>query len=265
MAGAVVFLHGFPQTASSWASQVAAVERAGFRAVAPDQRGYAPGHRPSGRGAYRIDALVDDALAVIDATGDEPVHLVGHDWGGGVAWALAARHPDRLRSLCVVSTPHPGAMRRACAGTQLLRSWYIGFFQLPWLPERLLLAGGGAPLRRALERSGLPADMAARAVERMREPGALTAALNWYRALPLASPSSAIGRIEVPTLYVWSTGDTALGRAAAERTADWVDAPYRFEVLDGVSHWITETAADTLDRLLVEHVTTYERSPAAPR
>ena len=253
----VVLLHGFPQTAESWAAQLAALEEAGYRAVAPDQRGYTAAHRPEGRRAYRIEALVDDVLAVIDATGDERVHLVGHDWGGGVAWAVAARHPDRLRSLTVVSTPHPGAFRRSMLGTQLLRSWYMAFFQLPAVPERLLLARGGALLRRALEQSGLPPDIAARYLERMREPGALTAALNWYRALPLSRPSAAIGRITVPTLYVWSTRDTALGRTAAERTAAWIDAPYRFEILHGVSHWIPETAPDAFNRLLVEHVSTY--------
>lgn len=202
-----------------------------------------------------MDALVADALGVIDASGSSQVHLVGHDWGGGVAWALAARHPDRLRSLTVVSTPHPGAMRRSFVGSQLLRSWYMVFFQLPWLPERLLSARDGAALRRSLERSGLPPDLAARYTARMLEPGALTAALNWYRALPLSSPSSAIGRITVPTLFVWSTGDVALGRAAAERTRDWVDAPYRFEVLAGVSHWIPETAPERVNALLVDHIT----------
>jgi pimeloyl-ACP methyl ester carboxylesterase len=204
-----------------------------------------------------MEALVDDALGVIDATGEARVHLVGHDWGGGVAWAVAANHPDRVRSLTVVSTPHPGAMRRSMLGSQLLRSWYMVFFQLPWLPERLLLAGGAAALTRSLERSGLPRAVARRYAARMREPGALTAALNWYRALPLSSPGYAIGRITVPTLFVWSTGDVALGRPAAERTGDWVDAPYRFEVLDGVSHWIPETAPDRLNPLLVEQVTRF--------
>jgi pimeloyl-ACP methyl ester carboxylesterase len=255
--GTVVLLHGFPQTGDSWSAQVAALEGAGFRAVAPDQRGYDASRRPGGRAAYRLDALVADALGVIDGTGDDRVHLVGHDWGGAVAWAVAARHPDRLRSLAVVSTPHPGAFRRSLAGTQLLRSWYMAFFRLPWLPERVLLANGGAALDRALERSGLPSDAARRYVERMREPGALTAALNWYRALSPASGARAIARIPVPTLYVWSTGDTALGRAAAERTREWIDAPYRFEVLEGVSHWIPETAADALNRLLLEHVSAY--------
>jgi pimeloyl-ACP methyl ester carboxylesterase len=256
-AGTVVLLHGFPESGESWAAQVDALEAAGFRAVAPDQRGYDRDRRPEGRRAYRVEALVDDVVAMIDATGEGRVHLVGHDWGGGVAWAVAARHPERLRSLTVVSTPHPGAFRRSLLGTQLLRSWYLLFFQLPWIPERALLARDGASMQWTLERSGLPREIAARYVERMREPGALTAALNWYRALPLSRPSAAIGRIRVPTLFVWSTGDTALGRAAAERTAAWVDAPYRFEVLEDVSHWIPETAPDVLNRLLVEHLSTY--------
>jgi pimeloyl-ACP methyl ester carboxylesterase len=227
------------------------------RAVAPDQRGYTAANRPDGRRSYRIEALVDDALDVIDATGEARVHVVGHDWGGGVAWALAANHPDRLASLTIVSTPHPGAMRRSMLGSQLLRSWYMVFFQLPWLPERVLLSGDAAALTRSLERSGLPSEVARRYAAHMQEPGALTAALNWYRALPFSSPDYAVGRITVPTLFVWSTGDVALGRAAAERTRDWVDAPYRFEVLDGVSHWIPETAPDRLNPLLVEHVTRY--------
>jgi pimeloyl-ACP methyl ester carboxylesterase len=255
--GTALLLHGFPGTGETWSAQVAALEAEGFRAVAPDQRGYAASNRPSDRDAYRLDALVADALAFIDATGDDAVHLVGHDWGGAVAWALAARHPERVRSLTVVSTPHPGAFRRSLLGTQLLRSGYMAFFRTPWLPERLMLAGDGAVLRTMLERSGLPHDAAVRYVERMREPGALTAALNWYRALSPSSGSSAIGRITVPTLYVWSTRDAALGRAAAERTRDWVDGPYRFEVLEGVSHWIPETAPDRLNRLLLEHVTSH--------
>ena len=255
--GVCVLLHGFPETGESWSAQVAALEDAGFRAVAPDQRGYTPSNRPDGRAAYRLDALVDDAVGMIDATGEERVHLVGHDWGGAVAWAVAAAHPDRLRSLTVVSTPHPGALRRSLLGTQLLRSSYVAFFRLPRVPERVLLARDGAVLRTMLERSGLPRDTAERYAERMREPGALTAALNWYRALSPSAGAAAIARITVPTMYVWSTGDTALGRAAAERTADWVDAPYRFEVLDGVSHWIPETAPAELNRLLLEHVASY--------
>ena len=247
----VVLLHGFPQTADAWEAQLAALAAAGYRAVAPDQRGYSPLARPRRRGAYRMDELVADALAFVDWTGAERVHLVGHDWGGAVAWAFASAHPDRLRTLTVLSTPHPSAFTRSLLGTQALRSWYMAFFQVPFLPDRLVPLALG----RGLRSSGLPAAFADRYLSRLREPGAITAALNWYRAASIGSTS--VGRIDVPTMYVWSTGDPALGRPAAERTAEFVDGPYRFEVLDDVGHWIPETVPEELDRLLLDQLAGY--------
>jgi pimeloyl-ACP methyl ester carboxylesterase len=136
---------------------------------------------------------------------------------------------------------------------QALRSSYAGFFQLPLLPERLLLAGNGAALRRVLRQGGLPDDRAQHYTARMREPGALAAALGWYRALPW-SGRDPVGTVEVPTLHVWSTGDAALGRAATEATGRFVDAPYRLEVLEGVGHWIPELAPDRVAELVTAHV-----------
>lgn len=253
----VLLLHGFPQTPDAWRPQLDALAGAGYRAVAPAQRGYAATARPPGTAAYRLPRLVDDVCAMAEVLGDgdrgRPFHLVGHDWGGAVAWALAAAHPERLRSLCVVSTPHPRAFAEALPRSlQALRSSYIGFFALPAVPETVLLAGGGAVLRRALRASGLPEGPAEDYVAAMREPGALTAALSWYRA---ARPSAmSVGPVTVPTLYVWGPGDTALGGTAARRTGRHVTGPYRFEVLDGASHWIPETRARTLARLLAEHL-----------
>lgn len=244
----VLLLHGFPQSAAMWRPQLEALAGAGYRATAFDQRGYSPGARPDDVEAYGIDHLVGDALVV---AGNRPFHVVGHDWGAVVAWHLAGHHADRIRSLTALSVPHPVAFAMALAsvdGDQRHRSGYISFFQQSGVAEDLLLAGGLAAL---LGASGYPLDPSP-VVERMSQPGALTAALNWYRAM--GARLAAVGKIGVPTLYVWSTGDVALGREGAEACGTYVDGTYRFEVLEGVSHWIPEEAPDLLDRLLFEHL-----------
>ena len=251
---AVVFLHGFPQTSAVWSPYLARLADAGFRAIAPDQRGYAATARPNAVDQYAVDLLVADVLGIADGLGVERFHLVGHDWGGLVGWAVAAAHPDRLHSLTSVSTPHPRAMASSLwRSFQLGRSWYVGFFQVPWVPERLLTTHNGALLRRTLRDSGLPAAQAEVYAGAMVEPGAMTAALSYYRALR-PGPTLGIGRITVPTLFVWSTGDVALGPVAARSTGSEVDGPYRFEVLEGASHWIPETRVDELSGLLLDHV-----------
>ena len=252
----VVLLHGFPQDATAWAGVSPALHRRGLRTLAPDQRGYSPMARPRGRSRYTLRETTADVLALLDAAELDSAHVVGHDWGGVVGWALGAWHPDRVRTLTALSVPHPAAMSRAMVTSdQALRSSYIGLFQLPGVPEQLLLAGDGAVLRRLLGHSGLPATSVDRYVARMREPGALSAALGWYRALPW-SGRHPVGRVRVPTLHVWSTGDTFLGRAATEATAKFVTAPYRLEVLDDVPHWIPEVAADRVAELVSAHVRT---------
>ncbi|MBB3082755.1 alpha/beta fold hydrolase [Geodermatophilus sabuli] len=250
----VVLLHGFPQDATAWAASAAGLHAAGLRTLAPDQRGYSPSARPTGRSAYRVRELTADVLALLDEAGLDSAHVVGHDWGGIVGWALAAWHPERVRTLTALSVPHPAAMVRAMlTSDQALRSYYVGLFQLPFLPERLLLVGGGEPLRRMFLRSDLPRDVCEHYVARMQEPGALSAALAWYRALPLSAHET-IGTVRVPTLHLWSTGDAFLGRAATEATRDFVDAPYRLEVLEGVPHWIPELAPERVAELVTEHV-----------
>jgi pimeloyl-ACP methyl ester carboxylesterase len=250
----VVLLHGFPQDSTAFARLTPLLNAAGLRTLAPDQRGYCPSARPRGRRAYRLGEAVDDVLALLYDAGLRSAHVVGHDWGGGVAWALAAWHPERVRSLTALSTPHPAGVPRALLSSdQALRSVYVGLFQLPLLPERVLLAGGGAPLRRALLRDGLPADAVERYVARMREPGALTAALNWYRALPL-SLGRPVGTVRVPTLHVWSTGDVAITRAATDASAADVAAPYRLEILEHLPHWIPELAPERVAELVGAHV-----------
>jgi pimeloyl-ACP methyl ester carboxylesterase len=250
----VVLLHGFPQDAAAWNQVAPALHQEGLRTLAPDQRGYSPIARPRGRSHYRLRETTADVLALLDAAGLESAHVVGHDWGGIVAWALAAWHPDRVRTLTALSVPHPAAMQKAfVTSDQGLRSLYMVLFQLPVVPEQLLLARNGAVLRRTLIRGGLPERLADHYVARMREPGALSAALSWYRALPWSSRDP-VGTVRVPTLHVWSTGDTFLGRSATEATSDFCRADYRLEVLDGVSHWIPELAADRVAGLVTAHV-----------
>jgi pimeloyl-ACP methyl ester carboxylesterase len=252
----VVLLHGFPQDCTAWNGVAPALHREGLRTLAPDQRGYSPMARPRTRKHYALRETTKDVLALLDAAGLDRAHVVGHDWGGIAAWALGAWHPDRVRTLTVLSVPHPAAMAKAMVTSdQALRSYYMALFQLPLLPERLLLAGNGAALRRVLRRGGLPDDAVDRYVARMREPGALSSALGWYRALPW-SGRDPVGTVRVPTLHLWSTGDAFLGRAATEATGQFVDAPYRLEVLDDVTHWIPELAPDRVAELVTAHVRT---------
>jgi len=253
---AVVLLHGFPQDSTAWNDVTLALNAHGLRTLAPDQRGYSPMARPRGRSHYRLRETVDDVLALLDSAGVDRVHLAGHDWGGIVAWALGAWHPDRLRTLTVLSVPHPGGFLRALGtSAQPLQSAYVGFFQLPLVPEAALLAAGGAVLRRALVHSRLPARFADHYVARMREPGALSSALGWYRALPWSSPDP-VGTVRVPTLHLWSTDDPTLNRTGIEASERFCDAPYRLEVLDGLPHWIPEVAPDRVAKLMVDHVRT---------
>jgi pimeloyl-ACP methyl ester carboxylesterase len=249
----VLLLHGFPQSSHEWRAQLGALGAAGYRAVAPDQRGYSAGARPVGVEHYRAEPLVADVVGMADHLGADRFHLVGHDWGAAVAWHVAGRHQPRLRSLTAVSVPHPAAFAAALGGDdQRQRSSYIDVFRQEGKAEELLLEDDGGRLRAMLAGSGLSGDIDTY-VRRMREPGAMTAALNWYRAAD-AGAIDGLGPITMPTMFVWSTADIALGREGAEATVNHVEGPYRFEVLEGVSHWIPEEAADDLNRLLLDHL-----------
>lgn len=254
----VLLLHGFPESGWCWRHVQPRLADAGYRSVAPDLRGYSPDANPPEPEAFAIDVLVADVLGLADALGWPRFHLVGHDWGGALAWHVAGRHPERLRTLSVVSTPHPKAFLAAKhAGPaadgddQAKRSSYMQVFRQEG-SEDLLLADGCAALRMALEASKLDAESMEHHLGRLGSPEAMVGALNWYRG---ADPTDAagLGAITTPTLYVWSTDDIALGRAAAEATGAEVDGPYRFEVLDGVSHWIPEDVPDRLAELLLDH------------
>ncbi|WP_432483453.1 alpha/beta fold hydrolase [Kineococcus esterisolvens] len=250
--GVVVCLHGFPQDAHAWDAVAPRLTAAGLRVLAPDQRGYSPGARPGGRAAYVLPELVADVLALADAAGAGTFHVVGHDWGGVVAWALAAGHPERVASATVLSTPHPAAMRAAALrGTQALRSAYAVGFQLPALPERVLLARSGAVLRALLVRGGLPDALAAGYARRMAEPGALSAALGWYRALPLRRGGT--GPARVPVTFLHGRHDPFFAPAAVRATASHVRGEFSGAGLPA-GHWLPEREPVAVADAVLERV-----------
>ncbi len=253
----VLLLHGFPQNRYSYSAQVVALAAAGYRAVAFDQRGYSPRARPTDIQAYTGPRLAADVSAVADALGAASFHLVGHDWGGAVGWQVAGRVPERVRTLTVLSTPHPmafGLSLMSGEGDQAQRSGYIEIFRAEG-SEHGMLANDAAGLRALYGASGLTNEQAQPYLEALNTPEALGAALNWYRAASLADIEG-LGPITSPTLYVWSTEDPALGRDAAEATGQFVEGPYRFEVLEGISHWIAEHAPQRTSELILEHLRT---------
>ncbi len=247
----VVLLHGFPQFHTAWEAVAARLHEQGFRTLAPLQRGYSPDARPHGRGSYRVSELVEDVSALVgQVTG--AVHLVGHDWGAAVAWAFTLRHPDLVRTLTALSVPHPGAFLKAMPRGQLLRSWYMAMFNVPLLPEWLLSDRNRA--RRVLARSGMKREAFADFWRDFGDGAALSGGLGWYRALAFTNPRRTGTPVTVPTTYIWSDGDTALGRRGAELCEQYVDAPYRFEVLAGASHWLLDERADDVARIVLERV-----------
>lgn len=235
----VILLHGFPQRASSWAAVAGHLHERGLRTYALDQRGYSPGARPRSRFAYRITDLVADVMKLADEIGPGPAHLVGHDWGSAVAWAVAAHHPDRVSSLTAVSVAHPGAfLKSMTSSAQILRSSYMALFQLPVLPEWLLSRPGGLG-EKLLRSAGMTSPMIESFRDEVVDDGALSGGLGYYRSMFL-TPGAFGRKVSVPTTYVWSDGDTALLRRGAELTPDFVTGPYELEVYEGASHWIPD-------------------------
>ncbi|HLM07931.1 MAG TPA: alpha/beta hydrolase [Blastococcus sp.] len=252
-----LLLHGFPQTSACWGAVTPLLVRAGLRTYAPDQLGYSPGARPDEVEAYSTQNLTQvtaDLMTVLDLPRAD---VVGHDWGANVAWALAAWHPDRVRSLTAVSVPHPAAYTAAYRADpeQKERSGYIRLFWQAGKAEEVLLADDARRLRRMLggsdDETGVPAEAIDEYVAVLSAPGALTAALNWYRAMSSEPKVDAIG---VPTTYVWSSGDVAIGRTAAEACEAHVTGDYRFVELPEVTHWIPEQAPDALAAAILDRI-----------
>ncbi|MFC8528614.1 alpha/beta fold hydrolase [Nocardia sp. NPDC057227] len=241
----VVLLHGFPQNARQWDRLAPFLHERGYRTIAPDQRGYAPGARPRGRYAYRVRALVGDTAALIETLGCGPVHLVGHDWGSIVAWSAAAARPDLVRTLTSVSAPHPMAFLRSLgSSTQALRTGYMLLFQLPVLPEFVLaraFRAAAAPRLRhyATRLSGLDGEQWDRLLREVVDGGALHYGLQWYRAMPIVDPRQARRPVAVPTTHVRGSRDVFMSRRCAELTARYATGPFRAETLDA-AHWIPE-------------------------
>lgn len=247
----VVLLHGFPQRAASWAAVSTRLHEAGLRTLALDQRGYSPGARPAGVRPYGLAHLVGDAAALVAQVGGR-AHVVGHDWGANVAWALAASRPDLVVSLTALSVPHPRAFTGSLRHLdQARRSWYVAGFQVPRLPERMLAGPRGAAAMRA---SGMDDAMVATYQRDVVEAGALPYAVNWYRALRHRQRGGFGRPVRVPTTYVWSDHDTALGRHGALACADHVEADYTFRTVEGASHWLVDQHPDVVADAVLDRV-----------
>jgi pimeloyl-ACP methyl ester carboxylesterase len=254
----VVLLHGFPEFWYGWRHQLGPLAQAGYRVLAPDQRGYNLSEKPRGLSHYTLDALADDVAGLIEAAGRTRAAVVGHDWGGVVAWWLALRHPGLVERLAVLNAPHPGALVEGkwADPRQLVRSWYVLAFQLPRLPEAGLGAFGGKGLADTLRRTSRPGTFTDEDLARYRaswaQPGALTAMLNWYRAALRARPRGLPSpRVRVPTLILWGTGDKVLRRELANDALSRCDQG-RLELIEGATHWVQHEEPGRVNWLLTE-------------
>ena len=254
----VLLLHGFAESFHTWRPQLSGLAAAGCRAVAPSQRGYSPGARPDTRdfANYQFDKLVADAMNVAAACGHDSgrFHLVGHDWGGSIAWGIADRYPDRLASLTVLSRPHPNAFNRALQmvdGEQARRSQHHRWFLEPDAGSRVL-ADNVRWLRERLAKNGVPAAAIERHIGVLGNPAAMEGALAWYRAR--GAIRGPLGTISVPVLYIWGDADDTVGRVAAEGTREFVSGAYQFEILPGVGHFAADQVPDRITELLLAHV-----------
>ncbi len=255
----VVLLHGFPEFWYSWRRQIPALAAAGFRVVAPDMRGYNRSEKPPGVASYRAATVAADIAALIRHLGAENALVVGHDWGGAIAWTVAINHPDVTRALAVCNAPHPAAMLRELrTPAQLRKSWYIFAFQLPVLPELLFKAGKYAAMRRTMEHDPVrPGTFSKRDIgyyrTAMDQPGARTATINYYRALLRQDPrrvSAQANLVAAPTLLIWGECDNYLGLSLTEGLEPWV--PYlRVERVPDASHWVAQDAPERVNTLLV--------------
>jgi pimeloyl-ACP methyl ester carboxylesterase len=249
----VLLLHGFPETRHMWRAQLEALGMERFRAIAPDQRGYSAGARPAATEAYATGHLVADALGLMDAVGAPRFHLVGHDWGGQLAWLIAAGHAGRILSLSVLSRPHPAAFARAMAedAAQAERSRHHRAFRQEGAVARMREAKLQA-LREAILSQGVPPADAEIYLGTLMQPGGIEGAMAWYRASGVAGADTPA--VAAPTLYVWGDADATVGRRAAELTAEHVTGPYRFVTLEGAGHFVVDQFPDRVSDLIIGHL-----------
>lgn len=255
----VVLLHGFPEFWYSWRYQIPALAAAGFRVAAPDMRGYNLSTKPKGVRQYTMPVLANDVARLIDALGESKATVVGHDWGANVAWIFAMQHPDKLERLAILNVPHPVVFQKGLKKwSQLKKSWYVFFFQLPWLPERFMLRGDVRSIRAMLHRDPVHKEAFSkedveRYVEAFRQPGAATAAIHYYRAIFRMKKSESrgmVGPIHAPVLVIWGEQDHYLGVDLAQPPAKLV--PYaRVVRIPDASHWVQCDAADEVNQNLM--------------
>ena len=265
----VVLLHGFPEFWYSWRHQIPALAAAGYRAIAPDMRGYNLSEKPPGVRGYQLETLADDVYALIQHAGEERAVVVGHDWGGAVAWALAMRHPRTVAKLIVLNAPHPARfLQELRRPGQFARSWYVLCFQLPWLPEAVFRAGRFALVRRILHTDPVRSDAFSdadidRYVRAISRSGTLTAAINYYRALFRRDPRDAarFPTITCPTLLIWGERDRYLGTPLTEGLERWVPT-IRVERIRDASHWVQSDAPEQVNERILDFLRR-EPDPAA--
>lgn len=266
---AVLLLHGFPEFWYSWRHHIPPFARAGYHVIAPDLRGFGDSDAPPDPAAYSIETLVEDVSALIASSGQACAHLVGHDWGGLIAWCVAAWRPDLVRSLTILNAPHPTIYRRVLwRSPQWLRSAYVPVFMAPGLAERLLLAHGGWLIkemfrRGAAHRDAVPPDAIRRYVEEARRPGRLTGGLNYYRAnAHLGFRGVRLPRITAPTLVLWGDRDPALGVNLLDGLDDVVNHPH-VQILRGVGHWVAQEAPDVVTTSLLQFWSSHGAMPSS--
>ncbi|GAB2560169.1 alpha/beta fold hydrolase [Spirosoma aerophilum] len=253
----IILLHGFPEFWYGWKNQIDALAEAGYCVWVPDQRGYNLSDKPNGIDAYSLDTLVADVIGLIDAAGRQKAVVVGHDWGAAVAWWTAVSYPERVERLVVLNVPHPIVMKKYASSNlgQMMRSWYIGFFQLPWLPETLSSAGNWSMFVRTLLSSSRPGTFRRADLQQYKaawsQPGAVTAMINWYRASLRKPPArrSSI-RVTIPTLLIWGTRDKFLKREMAQPSIDLCDNG-RLVFLENASHWVQHEEARRVIELII--------------
>ena len=253
----VVFLHGFPELWWSWRHQLDAMAKAGIWAVAPDMRGYNESDKPRGTSAYEVENLAGDVAGLIRALGRTKAIVVGHDWGAMVAWAFANEYPEMLERLAILNVPHPLAMMRGLRRpAQLKKSWYIFFFQLPVVPERLMARDDFAIIRKMFRADGFPDDDIDRYVEALRVPGVVPAALAYYRASMrrvLTGRVPKMRTIDQDVLVIWGDQDLALGRELAEPPKRFVPHARVVHIPDA-THWVQNAAPERVNELLLDFV-----------
>ena len=255
----LVFLHGFPEFWFGWRHQIDHFVSSGYRVIIPDQRGYNLSEKPAGIASYSIDLLAKDVVSVLDTVTDSKAFVVGHDWGAIVTWYLAARYSERVSRAAMLSVPHPRVFIRNLImnPTQLRKSWYVLFFQLPWLPERILRARDWALLVRALRDTSPSGVFSDTDLEHYKESwnrkGALTAMLNWYRASLLGPSKFAVdsegSRVKVPALLIWGKNDQFAGEAMARESLQYCDDGH-LEMFETATHWVQHEEPAQVNTLL---------------